>query len=94
MTQNVISIGSYASFLIDAKDITPLMQIIERMTPVDRRWMDDGAVWVLTKDREVEIKRDSRPVISLAEYDERREAEVAAREAKEREKEDAADAEA
>ena len=85
--KNVITIGPYASFIIDAKDISPLMAILERMTPVDRAWFEDGSAWVLEDQREINLVRDEKPVITKEEREVRREKDAETRKAREAAKE-------
>lgn len=93
MARTIIRIGSYAAFVVETKDVSPLLGIFERATPVDRRWMDDGARWVLADEHAVEIVQDRSPLplLTKEQCDAIRESERVAREAKAAEEEASAE---
>lgn len=61
----VINLGWSACYIVNVKDVTPLLEILNRSQPVDRRWAD-GAYWVLKEKGEgkISIEQDGCPVVT------------------------------
>ena len=79
---NYVSLGYGATFKVDSKDISALLQILDRSEKVDRRYVGDDSFWVIENDRygRLTINQDANEVISHAEYERRKEAYDEARE--------------